>query len=253
MFVTLIISTFNRPHALSLILQSVRGQTVTPGLVCICDDGSGISTTEVVKSWQRDLSIKHIWLPNQGFRAARSRNLGILSGESYLIFIDGDCLLPPKFIENHIEMACRGRVVAGGRHLLSEDMTCEIIRAGMYDPLVFKSWKFRKIPLGLLRDVSPYKWAAVRTCNMGMFLEDARLVSGFDESFVGWGREDSDFVVRLLNRGLRIRSGRLAACVAHLYHDEADRDRLSDNETRFQYTLANSDHVLPQSSILLDL
>jgi len=83
-----------------------------------------------------------------------------------------------------------------------------------------------------------------------VYREDALRIAGFDETYTGWGLEDSDFVVRLINSGIKARSGRLAACVAHLYHPESPRDRLSVNDQKFRETLNNSNHVMASSSIL---
>jgi predicted glycosyltransferase involved in capsule biosynthesis len=54
-------------------------------------------------------------------------------------------------------------------------------------------------------------------------------VNGFDESFTGWGHEDSDLVLRLFNAGVRRKSGAFATEVYHLWHREAKRDQESSN------------------------
>ena len=105
-------------------------------------------------------------------------------------------------------------------------------------------------PLGPFRNLWSARWESVRTCNLSLYREDTIQIAGFDESFIGWGLEDSDFVIRLIHSGVKIRSGRLGACVAHLHHDESSRDRLSINHQRFQETLTNRDHVIATLSIL---
>jgi len=55
---------------------------------------------------------------------------------------------------------------------------------------------------------------------------DLDRVDGFDASFSGWGREDSDLLIRLLHCGVRRKDGRFATGVIHLWHPEADRTRL---------------------------
>lgn len=249
--VALLITTYNRPDALNLVLESVAKQSRLPDEVIICDDGSGSNTSEIIASWSDHLLIRQAWCPDMNFRAALTRNLGILkSVADILIFVDGDCLLPPSFIEQHLKLAEPGCLVSGGRHLLSDEQTKAVLSRSLEPSAVFDNWKFSSWPLGLLRDLSPQNWESVRTCNVSMHRQDALGIAGFDESYIGWGREDSDFVVRLIHSGVKIRSGRLATCVAHLYHPESSRDCLSVNDQRFRETLNNPTHVKANSSIL---
>jgi glycosyltransferase involved in cell wall biosynthesis len=249
--VALLITTYNRPDALNLVLESVAKQSRLPDEVIICDDGSDSNNSEIIASWSDRLLICHAWCPDMNFRAALTRNLGILkSASDLLVFVDGDCLLPPSFIEQHLKLAEPGCLVSGGRHLLTDEQTKSVLSRSLAPSAVFDNWKFSSWPLGPLRDLSPQNWESVRTCNLSVHREDALRIAGLDESYVGWGREDSDFVVRLIHSGVKIRSGRLAACVAHLYHPESPRDRLSVNDQRFRETLNNPNHVLATSSIL---
>jgi glycosyltransferase involved in cell wall biosynthesis len=249
--VSLLITTYKRTDALNLVLETVIKQTVMPLEIIICDDGSDSQTRDLILAWSARLPMKHVWQPDSDFRASRSRNLGVAKSlAKYLIFLDGDCLLPPFFIERHLKLASRGFLVSGGRRLLSPEKTRSLFENALSLPTAFNHWKFFGFPMGLLRDLGPAEWESVRTCNIGMYREDALMIAGFDESFVGWGREDSDFVVRLIHSGVKIRSGRLAACVAHLYHPESPRDHLSVNDQRFRETLNNPNHVMATSSIL---
>ncbi|HKC45115.1 MAG TPA: galactosyltransferase-related protein, partial [Burkholderiales bacterium] len=72
--------------------------------------------------------------------------------------------------------------------------------------------------------------------------EDLERVNGLDESYSGWGLEDSDLVIRLLHAGVRHKSARFAAPLFHLWHPENDRSRLADNQRRLDAVLA-SDRV----------
>jgi glycosyltransferase involved in cell wall biosynthesis len=249
--VALLITTYNRPDALNCVLASVAKQSRSPDEVIVCDDGSDSNTSQIIAAWSSRLPILHIWSPDKNFRAALTRNLGILrSRGELLIFVDGDCLLPPSFIDNYVKLTQVGYLVSGGRHLLSPEKTRSILNECDLPFSAFDNWKFSSWPLGLLRDLSPKNWGVVRTCNLSVHREDALRIAGFDESYLGWGREDSDFVVRLIRSGVKIRSGRLAACVAHLYHPEMPRDQLSVNDNIFRETLNNPNHIMATSSIL---
>lgn len=254
MNVGLLITTFNRPDTLDLLFKTVANQSRVPDHIVVCDDGSYSATADVVTKWARRLPISHAWQSDCGFRAARARNLGISKTEAeYIIWVDGDCLLPSSFIENHLRLAQRGFLVAGGRHLLSEAEAKSLLDETVSIRRAFLHWKFGSVSLGVLRDLHFGAWETVRTCNLGVYRDDLAEIGGFDESYEGWGREDSDLVVRLIHRGIKVRSGRFAACVAHLHHRERTRYQLSENDTRFRTCLSDPNHIQSQSSVLTQL
>ena len=55
------------------------------------------------------------------------------------------------------------------------------------------------LPLGPLRKIRPQAWEDARSCNLAVWRSDLDRVDGFDASFSGWGKEDSDLLVRLLH------------------------------------------------------
>ena len=67
-------------------------------------------------------------------------------------------------------------------------------------------------------------------------------VNGFDESYEGWGLEDSDLVIRLLRAGVKHKTARYAAPVFHLWHREHDRSGLDTNRQRLD-RLVQSRHI----------
>ena len=68
---------------------------------------------------------------------------------------------------------------------------------------------------------------------------DAIRVNGFDERFEGWGGEDAEFVIRLLNAGLVKRRLRFSGVLYHLYHLPAARDGTSRNDVIYHETVAS--------------
>ncbi len=69
-------------------------------------------------------SINHIWQEDKGFRAARARNKAVARAKGeYIIFLDGDCVPLPGFIQKHMHMAEQGWFVRGNRVMLSESFT----------------------------------------------------------------------------------------------------------------------------------
>jgi hypothetical protein len=47
---------------------------------------------------------------------------------------------------------------------------------------------------------------------------------------VGWGREDSEFVARLVKAGVRRRKLKFGGIMYHLWHPERPRDALEAND-----------------------
>jgi hypothetical protein len=81
-----------------------------------------------------------------------------------------------------------------------------------------------------LRKTNPKAWEGARSCNLAIWRVDLDRVDGFDAIFSGWGKEDSDLLIRLLHAGVRRKDGRYATGVLHLWHPDADRSRLRENE-----------------------
>ena len=75
----LIITTYNRPDALELVLKSIEAQTKIPNEVIIADDGSDNSTKNLIDKFISSSSINliHSWQKDLGFRVAESRNRAI--------------------------------------------------------------------------------------------------------------------------------------------------------------------------------
>jgi hypothetical protein len=88
------------------------------------------------------------------------------------------------------------------------------------------------VPLGPLRRLRQSRWQGARSCNLAIWRSDLDHVDGFDADYSGWGKEDSDLILRLLHAGVRRKDGVFATGVIHLWHAEADRSQLNDNERK---------------------
>ena len=96
------------------------------------------------------------------------------------------------------------------------------------------------LPLGILRKQKLKNWYGVKTCNLGMWREDFFAVNGFDEHYIGWGHEDADLAIRLINNGIYRKEGVNAVTVFHLWHPLNDRSRLQQNENRLKKLLQSN-------------
>jgi glycosyltransferase involved in cell wall biosynthesis len=215
----------------------------------IADDGSSNETKDVITSFKNKakFQIKHVWQNDNGFRAAQIRNKAVArSGGDYLIFLDGDCVVFPDFISRHIQLAEEGYFVRGSRVMMSEAYTQEFIESVLVPSKlkifeILKLWKLEKIKrifplarlsIGKLRKLKKKRWHGVKTCNLGMWHKDFMDVNGFDEQYIGWGHEDADLAIRIINNGVYRKEGVNAVPVLHLWHSLNDRSNLKDNEKR---------------------
>ncbi len=252
--VSVIVTTYDREDALTAVLAALSRQSDRGFEVVIADDGSGPATAAVVDSWRPRLGVplSHVWQANRGFRAAEIRNRAIIACRGdYCVFLDGDCIVPADFVASHRKLAEHGWFVTGNRVLLSPSLTAAVLR----EDLRPEGWSLLRwiaerrrggvnrlaavlrVPLGALRNLAPRRWRGARSCNLGVWRCDLERVDGFDASFHGWGREDSDLLIRLLHCGLRRKDGRFATGVIHLWHAEADRAQLSANDARLDAVL----------------
>ena len=74
---------------------------------------------------------------------------------------------------------------------------------------------------------------------MGYWKEDALFVNGYNEEIEGWGREDSEFIARLINNNLSKLNMRLGGVQFHIYHKEYDRTLLNKNDSILKTTIEN--------------
>jgi glycosyltransferase involved in cell wall biosynthesis len=257
--ISVIVSTYNREDALDAVLRALSRQTDRHFEIVVADDGSGPATASVVSKWaaKLPLSVRHVWHEDRGFRLADIRNRGILvSAGAYIIFLDGDCIARPDFVAAHRRLAEPGWFVTGTRVLLSAALTARIFREGL-EP---ESWELRHwlvqrwrreinrvtplldLRLGGVRKRTASRWRGARGANMAFWRKDLEKVDGFDTSFQGWGREDSDIFIRLIRAGVGRKDGRYATGLLHLWHREADRSALAENDRQLDEVL-RSDRI----------
>ncbi len=252
--ISVIVTTYNREDALAAVLRSLARQTDRDFEVLVADDGSGPATAELVAAWKAKAGhrVDHVWHEDKGFRAGEIRNRAVLASRgAYVIFLDGDCIVRPDFVAMHRRLAQEGAFVTGNRVLLSRELTERVLRDGIepeaWSFMQFLAERFRggvnrlsallRLPLGPLRQLRAKEWKGARSCNLAIWRRDLDTVDGFDADYAGWGKEDSDLIVRLLHAGVTRKDGNFATGVIHLWHKEADRSALSDNERRLAQLL----------------
>ena len=255
--ISILLATYNWPQALGLVLESLNAQTDKDFEVVIADDGSRAETAELITAFTQvaNFPIKHLWQEDLGFRKSAILNQAITYARGdYLVFLDGDCITQPDFVTRHRALAQSGFLVTGSRILLGRRLTQALCSSeNKISNRFFKSlnnsklllfvnrWagqlnKFAplwiKVPDNRWRVYSGFVWKRIKGCNMACWRDDAVRVSGFDESMVGWGHEDADFVFRLQQSGLKRKSGAWATEVFHLDHPEGDKSKAAANAAK---------------------
>ena len=263
--ISVIVTTYNREDALEAVLRSLARQTDVDFEVVVADDGSGPATAKLIEAWKAKIGhrVEHVWHEDRGFRAAEIRNHAVLASRgTHCIFLDGDCIVRPDFVAIHRRLAEPGVFVTGNRILLSRELTAKVL----LEKLSPEVWSFARwiaerlrggtnrlsallqLPLGPLRRLRQNAWRGARSCNLAIWRSDLDQVDGFDANYSGWGKEDSDIIVRLLHAGVRRKDGVFATGVIHLWHAEADRSWLSANERRLA-GIVTSDRVRAQRGL----
>lgn len=239
MKVSLLISTYNWPEALNLVLKSVTKQSQIPDEILIADDGSSKATIDLIKFYEKNskLNIRHFWQEDKGFRKSAILNKALAKSNSeYIIQVDGDCILEKHFIKDHLSSAKKGLFLFGSRVNIQKTFVKRLFETKKLNYSVFskginKRTRALRIPLfASLYKPSNILSKKLRGCNMSYFKNDFLAINGYNEDFEGWGKEDSELAVRLLNSGVQGKRIRYKGIVFHIWHKEKSKNRLKENE-----------------------
>jgi GT2 family glycosyltransferase len=259
--ISIVITTYNRSDALASVLAALAAQDDLSFEVIVADDGSSQSHQDAMVASAKvcGLPLIHVWHPDVGFTASRVRNLGVAaSSGSYIVLLDGDCVPEIDFVRQHRRLSEEGCFVNGSRVMLSERLTQKALAGqtkvqgrGILFWLIqrfsggaSKLGSVLRLPDFAGRTHVNFQWKGIRSCNMGVWRKDYEAVNGFDESFVGWGHEDADFVLRLHNAGIKRKNGFCATEVYHLWHKQASRTTESANAATVRQRMQRT-QVLP--------
>ncbi|MBU2928975.1 glycosyltransferase family 2 protein [Winogradskyella psychrotolerans] len=233
---TIIISTFNKPEWLKLVLFSFDIQTTKKFEIIVADDGSDEKTKAVIDQFSEhsDLKVIHVWQEDDGFQKTKILNKAMLaSNTDYLIFTDGDCIARKDFVQTHLDLRKLKYALSGGYFKLTDDVSKKINTQVISDqkcyekdwliaegqPATFKMNKLTKskIKSKFLNVITPTK-ATFDGMNVSCWKSDILAVNGFDER-MKYGGEDREVGERMMNNGIRFLQIRYSAICVHLHHD----------------------------------
>lgn len=244
----LLISTYNWPEALELILKSALIQVQLPHEIIVADDGSNQQTKQLILDFQKIsvIPIQHFWQEDIGFRKSKILNKAVARTTSeYIIQIDGDCIMHPKFIEDHINFARKGVYLYGSRVNILPDFVTKVfeykkIKFNFFSKEIKNRTRTLHFPL-LSKLYKSHKGISkkFRGCNVSFWREDLLSINGYNEDYEGWGREDSDLAIRLGNNGIKARRLRYSGIMYHIHHKINSKNNFELNDKIQKETIAN--------------
>lgn len=265
---TVIVPTYNRAGHLRRTLDSLVSQDIDVSRfeVVVVDDGSTDDTAALVQRYAHRLNLRYFYQPDEGFRVAAARNVGVAKAEADIcVFVDSGVLPHSGALRAHLDGHTTDdrTVVVGYVYCFSHDNkdaeqmlesldfdnvdgTIEALRAGSRWLDVRESF-YAAHPGELDELAAP--WLMFWTCNASARTSQLRAVDGFDEAFTSWGAEDIDLGYRLHRNGARFVLRR-DACAIHYPH-EKDRKRNNESAAR-NYRYMAEKHRSPVIDLLTD-
>jgi glycosyltransferase involved in cell wall biosynthesis len=202
--VSVVIPAYNARPALERCLRTLGRTRHQPGLsyeVIVVDDGSDDGTAELLAGFCAPFELHSVFLPRtpaSGRGAARNAGIHRASGD-LIVMIDADQLVTPDLLAEHVRFhRFRPDLVVIGRR-------DELAPGPVEDPPEVVAVDSRE---ALYAEFSANLnnlttcWHHLYSCNASVRREHLLAVGGFDETFRGWGLEDTELGFRLRQRGL---------------------------------------------------
>ncbi len=190
---SVIIPVYNRPDEIRDLLTSLAAQNRKDFEVIVVEDGSSISSEQVVNSFRDDLVIHYYYKPNAGPGPARNFGYAHAKGQYYIVF-DSDCIVPPTYFEAVEHALVTEQPDAwGGPDRAHENFTA-LQRAMAYTMSSFLTTG------GIRGGRRRIGWFQPRSFNMGISRSVYERTKGF--SFDRFA-EDIEFSIRMRKAGFR--------------------------------------------------
>ncbi|MEZ4858104.1 MAG: glycosyltransferase family 2 protein [Flavobacteriaceae bacterium] len=236
---TLLVSTYNWPEALELVFKSVENQSLKPDEFLIADDGSKPETKKLIDTYiqKTTIPVVHIWHEDLGFRRSSILNKAIAKATGdYIIQTDGDCILHKDFMKDHKNNAEENCYLFGSRVSILEPFLEELFRRKkiwfhFFSKGIKKRGRTLRIPFLAKRNTPKSELShKLRGCNLSFWKKDFIAVNGYNEAMTGWGREDSELMVRMLNNGIKGKRLKFGGIVYHIWHKTASKHNFNKND-----------------------
>ena len=229
---SLIISIYKNTRALEAVLDSVKRQTEQDIEVILSEDGEDAQMAAFIQAYDFPWPMQHLTQSDEGWRKEKALNRAVVAAKNdWLIFIDGDCVLHPRFIEYHVRYQQPGVMLAGKRVKLNPELSERCMKGEKFClfPYLFARRGCRYVEEAFYCGAAKWLRRKVKHLvgsNMSMSRTDLMAINGFDENYVlpATG-EDYDIEWRMLANGCKMVSLRNLAVQYHLYHKENWQDQ----------------------------
>lgn len=204
---SIIIPYYYKKKELIHTLDAVSRQLFRDFEAVIINDGSDEINQELIDR-HYNFPIQYYYYPRtslSGRSFARNRGIEKAAGD-YLLFLDCDQVIDPEFLSNHnmcFEQNPGTPVIQfGTRRYLLDDIEADTSDYGSIPyaedirHTVFREYEDILSIRGL--------WHLVYSHNLSVPRAMAVQYGGFDETFTGWGLEDTEFTYRMMKNGGRI-------------------------------------------------
>jgi glycosyltransferase involved in cell wall biosynthesis len=229
--VDIILSAYNQPEYLDLVLEGYCRQTDPDFGLIVADDGSTDEVRQVVLRHMESLKLSHVWHEDSGFRRTVIMNKALKQTTAdYVILSDGDCIPTRYFVEDHKKAADKGFYATGRRADLMAKPTEQLLRRSIkrFDNITWLlpylvERQVRHLealfrPPAFIHRIWSMKKRGAIGANMAAWRQDLLSIGGFDESFLEYGMEETDLELRLQHHGVQCKSLMGRAALLHLYH-----------------------------------
>ncbi|MCF2442598.1 galactosyltransferase-related protein [Dyadobacter sp. CY345] len=199
-----------RRKQLANLLESVKASTIHPydiQVVCM-DNLNGLTTPD-------GLNVNtHLINEIHELPLAAARNLGIAAAKTdNVIFIDVDCIVSPTLFANLLMVLDSANIITAYPLYLPV-----LPEAGNYGDLKHKAVTHpsrKRIPAG-----QPVEHLLFWSLIFAIQKQTFEKIGGFDESFIGYGAEDTDFAMMFHKAAVKLMF--INDHVLHQYHDKYD-------------------------------
>ncbi|MDX1543217.1 MAG: glycosyltransferase [Christiangramia sp.] len=190
-----IVPVYNRPDEIRELLESMQKLNSPVAFeVVIVEDGSSLSSEEVVNEFSEQLNLAYYYKPNSG--PGDSRNYGMKKAKAdYFLILDSDVILPEDYLQKVHEFLAKNACECFGGPDAAHSSFSNVQKAIDYSMTSFFTTG------GIRGGRSAVKGFQPRSFNMGISRKAFESSGGFGQIHPG---EDPDLSLRLKKEGFSI-------------------------------------------------
>jgi len=247
---SVIISIYKNTTFLKVVLDSLKLQTEQNFEIIISEDGENKGVETFISLYAFQHAFQHLTQEDKGWRKTTALNNAVRHARAdWLIFIDGDCVLHPRFVEMHLRKAKENLILSGRRVKLDKKTSDYLIdnapqsilrmRTKVWQKLLVGKGQTKRIEEGIyiapnsvfsfIHRKRPTNY--ILGSNMSFSKKAVFAINGFDEDFVTpTVGEDTDLFWRFKAAGYEIASVRSLAVQYHLCHEPSWTDNTENKK-----------------------